>query len=115
MGGSDGMAVGEWAPEEAVDFLNFVSEKEWQEKYAEAFSTIPANKEAQDVVTNEALKQVLTVYNDASSVSMWLDTVFGQNIGNALNEGVVNMMAGQGSAQDIVKGVETAAAKADSL
>ena len=102
MGGSDGMAVGEWAPEEAVDFLNFVSEKEWQEKYAEAFSTIPANKEAQDVVTNEALKQVLTVYNDASSVSMWLDTVFGQNIGNALNEGVVNMMAGQGSAQDIV-------------
>lgn len=111
MGGSDGMAVGEWAPEEAVDFLNFVSEKEWQEKYAEAFSTIPANKEAQDVVTNEALKQVLTVYNDASSVSMWLDTVFGQNIGNALNEGVVNMMAGQGSAQDIVKGVETAAAK----
>ena len=63
------------------------------------------------MVTNEALKQVLTVYNDASSVSMWLDTVFGQNIGNALNEGVVNMMAGQGSAQDIVKGVETAAAK----
>ena len=58
-----------------------------------------------------ALKQVLTVYNNASSVSMWLDTVFGQNIGNALNEGVVNMMAGQGSAQDIVKGVETAAAK----
>ena len=46
MGGSDGMAVGEWAPEEAVDFLNFVSEKEWQEKYAEAFSTIPANKES---------------------------------------------------------------------
>ena len=28
MGGSDGMAVGEWAPEEAVDFLNFVSEKD---------------------------------------------------------------------------------------
>ena len=111
MGGSDGMAVGAWAPEEAVDFLNFVSEKEWQEKYAEAFSTIPASKEAQDVVTNEALKQVLDYYNDASSVSMWLDTVFGQNVGNALNEGVVNMMAGKGTADDIVKGVESAAAK----
>ena len=67
------------------------------------------------MVTNEALKQVLTVYNDASSVSMWLDTVFGQNIGNALNEGVVNMMAGQGSAQDIVKGVEPLRPRADSL
>ncbi|OZG68644.1 ABC transporter substrate-binding protein [Bifidobacterium eulemuris] len=111
MGGSDGMSVGAWAPDEAVDFLNFVSEKEWQEKYAEAFSTIPASVEAQEVVTNEALKQVLDVYNNASSVSMWLDTVFGQNIGNALNEGVVNMMAGQGTAEDIVKGVEDAAAK----
>jgi raffinose/stachyose/melibiose transport system substrate-binding protein len=111
MGGSDGMSVGAWAPEEAVDFLNFVSEKKWQEKYADAFSTIPANKEAQGVVANNALKEVLSVYNDASSVSMWLDTVFGQNIGNALNEGVVNMMAGKGSSSDIVKGVESAAAK----
>ena len=47
------------------------------------------------------------VISYASSVFV----LFGQNIGNALNEGVVNMMAGQGSAQDIVKGVETAAAK----
>lgn len=111
MGGSDGMTVGAWAPEEAVDFLNFISEKEWQEKFAKAFATIPASKEAQDAVTSDALKQVLSVYDNASSVSMWLDTVFGQNIGNALNEGVVNMMAGKGSAEDIVKGVEKAAAK----
>lgn len=105
------MTVGAWAPEEAVDFLNFISEKEWQEKFAKAFATIPASKEAQDAVTSDALKQVLSVYDNASSVSMWLDTVFGQNIGNALNEGVVNMMAGKGSAEDIVKGVEKAAAK----
>ena len=111
MGGSDGMSVGAWAPEEAVDFLNFVSEKEYQAKYAEAFSTIPTYKEAQAAVNKDALKQVLSVYDDASSVSMWLDTVFGQNVGNALNEGVVNMMAGKGTADDIVKGVEQAAAK----
>ena len=66
------------------------------------------------MVTNEALKQVLTVYNDASSVSMWLDTVFGQNIGNALNEGVVNMMAGQGSAKTSSR-VLNRCGKADSL
>lgn len=111
MGGSDGMTVGSWAPKEAVDFLNFVSQKSWQERYATAFSTIPASKEAQGSVTNNALKQVLSVYNNASSVSMWLDTQFGQNIGNALNEGVVNMMAGKGNAQDIIKGVQSAAAK----
>lgn len=111
LAGADGMSVGAWAPDAAVDFLNFISTKEWQEKYADAFVTIPAAKNAQGAVKNDALKQVLKVYDEASSVSLWLDTVFGQNIGNALNEGVVNMMAGKGNAQDIVKGVESAASK----
>lgn len=111
LAGADGMSIGAWAPQEAVDFLNFISEKEWQEKYATAFVTIPAAKNAQSAVTNDALKQVLKAYNQASSVSLWLDTVFGQNVGNALNEGVVNMMAGKGNAEDIVKGVEAAANK----
>ncbi|MEE1296567.1 MAG: extracellular solute-binding protein [Bifidobacterium sp.] len=111
LAGADGMSVGAWAPDAAVDFLNFISTKEWQEKYAEAFVTIPAAKNAQSAVTNDALKQVLKVYNDASSVSLWLDTELGQNIGNALNEGVVNMLAGKGNAQGIVKAMEDAAVK----
>lgn len=111
LAGADSMAVGEWAPQEAVDFLNFISSKEWQEKYAEAFVTIPAAKNAQGVVTNAALKETLAAYDNASYVSLWLDTVLGQNIGNALNEGVVNMLAGKGNAEDIVKSVEDAAAK----
>lgn len=111
MGGVDALAVGQWAPEEAVEFLNFVSEKDWQEKYAKAFSTIPASKEAQDAVTSSALKGALEAYNNASYVTIWLDTVFGQNVGNALNEGVVNMMAGKGTPQDVVKTIEDAAAK----
>ncbi|MBM6699979.1 extracellular solute-binding protein [Bifidobacterium pullorum subsp. saeculare] len=111
MGGMNAMAVGAWAPEEAVDFLNFISEKDYQEKYAKAFSTIPASKDAQEVVENPALKESLAVYGKAKSMSLWLDTLFGQNVGNALNEGVVNMMAGKGSAEDIIKGVESAAAK----
>lgn len=111
LAGVDGMSVGAWAPDEAVDYLNFISEKEWQEKYATAFVTIPAAKNAQSVVTNEALQQLLKSYDDAAYVSLWLDTVFGQNVGNALNEGVVNMMAGKGNAQDLVKGVKAAADK----
>jgi len=111
LAGVDGMTVGAWAPQEAVDFLNFISSKEWQEKYATAFVTIPAAKNAQGVVENPALKDLLGAYDKASSVTMWLDTVFGQNIGNALNEGVTNMMAGKGNAEDIVKNAENAASK----
>ena len=42
---------------------------------------------------------------------VWLDTMFGQNIGNALNAGVVDMLAGNGTPQGIVEAVNDAAAK----
>ena len=42
---------------------------------------------------------------------MWLDTLFGQNVGNALNVAVVNLLAGQGDAADIVTAVNDAANK----
>ncbi len=45
--------------------------------------TLPASKDAQSVVTDPALQEVLASYNDAGYVTVWLDTLFGQNVGNA--------------------------------
>jgi len=111
MGGVDGYSCWVNAPEECVDFLNFIVEKENQEAYADAFVTLPASQEAQGVVTDPALQEVLAAYNEAPYVSVWLDTLYGQNIGNALNVAVVDMFAGQGDAQAIVDAVNDAAAK----
>jgi multiple sugar transport system substrate-binding protein/raffinose/stachyose/melibiose transport system substrate-binding protein len=111
MGGSDGFACRKNAPAACVDFLNFAASKTNQEGYAKAFQTLPANQQSQDVVTDPALKDVLASYNKASYVMLWLDTMYGQNVGNALNGGVVNMLAGKGSPADIVSAVKTAAAK----
>jgi raffinose/stachyose/melibiose transport system substrate-binding protein len=41
----------------------------------------------------------------------FLDTEYGQNVGNAMNTAVVNLMAGKGTAADIVSGTNDAAAK----
>ena len=49
-------------------------------------------------MTDPSLKLVLDAYNAAPYVTVWLDTLFGQNVGNALNVAVVNLMAGQGDA-----------------
>jgi len=111
MGGVDGFSCHVDAPEQCVDFLNFIAEKDNQEAYATAFQTLPASQEAQGVVEGEALKNVLAAYNDAPYVSVWLDTLFGQNVGNALNVAVVDLLAGQGSAEDIVTAVNDAANK----
>lgn len=57
------------------------------------------------------MRDILGAYSDAAYMSVWLDTMLGQNVGNALNAGVVNMLAGQGTPEDIVSSVESAAAK----
>lgn len=111
MGGVDGFTCFVDAPAECADFLNFIAEKENQEGYAEAFVTLPASKDAQSVVTDPALQEVLESYNDAAYVTVWLDTLFGQNVGNALNTSVVEMLAGSGNPDKIVEAVNAAAAK----
>ncbi|MBN0041816.1 extracellular solute-binding protein [Cellulosimicrobium cellulans] len=111
MGGVDGYSCYVDAPDACADFLNFAMSKESQEAYATAFQTLPASKEAQGAVVDPALVSILEAYNEAPYVSVWLDTLYGQNIGNALNTAVVNMLAGQGTPEDIVTAVNDAAAK----
>jgi raffinose/stachyose/melibiose transport system substrate-binding protein len=111
MGGVDGYACSAKAPKECPAFLNFYMQKKYQENYAKAFQTLPASKDAQGVVKDPALQAILTSYNNAPYVQVWLDTLYGQNVGNALNSGVVNMLAGKGDAAGIVKTVTDAAAK----
>ena len=111
MGGLDGFSCSTEAPPECSEFLNFAMQKKYQEGYASAFHTLPASQEAQGVVTEPALMEVLASYNEAPYVSLWLDTLYGQNVGNALNAGVVNLLAGQGDSAAIVQGVVDAAAK----
>src|SRR5450830_1001423 len=111
MGGLDGNSCSKAAPAECSKFLNFTMQKKYQENYANAFHTLPASKDAQGVVTEPALTDVLASYNKAPYVSLWLDTLYGQNVGNALNSGVVDLLAGKGDPAAIVKGVTDAAAK----
>lgn len=112
MGGVDGYSCSAQAPAEACGkFLSFVLSKENQEAYAEAFVTLPANQESQGVITDPALQDVLAAYNDAAYVTVWLDTLLGQNVGNALNGGVVEMLAGSGSPEGVITSVNDALAK----
>ncbi|WP_326805461.1 extracellular solute-binding protein [Streptomyces sp. NBC_01788] len=111
MGGAGGYSLSKNAPKEALGFLQFVVTKEQQEAYAEAFDTIPVNKEAQGVVTEPYNISALQAFNKAAYSMQFLDTVYGQNVGNAMNIAVVNLMAGKGSATDIAKDVKAAAEK----
>ncbi|MEY9871725.1 raffinose/stachyose/melibiose transport system substrate-binding protein [Streptacidiphilus sp. MAP12-33] len=111
MGGTDGYSISKTAPKEALGFLQFLVTKEQQEAYTKAFVTIPVNKDAQSVVTESYSISALQSFNKAAYSIQFLDTEYGQNVGNAMNTAVVNLLAGQGSAADIVKATNDAAAK----
>ncbi|KAA9107895.1 ABC transporter substrate-binding protein [Microbacterium rhizomatis] len=112
MGGVDGYSCSVNAPKECVDFLNFVASADQQVAYYKAFSAPPVNTVAQKSVTEPYLQQVLEAYNKAPFVSQWLDTVLGQNVGNALNVAVVDMLAGKSDPEQFIQAVNDAAKKA---
>ena len=111
MGGSDAYSLSKNAPKEALEFLEFLVTKDQQEAYAKAFQSIPVNKDAQAVITQSYNVSALQAANKATYSMLYLDTQFGQNVGNAMNTAVVGLMAGQGSAAGIVSASNDAAAK----
>ena len=112
MAGVDAFSCSAKAPQPAcTDFLNFLATDEIQAAYSTAASAPPASTKAGAAVTDEVLKTVMGYNQKAAYVSLWLDTRLGQNIGNALNTGVVDMLAGQGDPAGIIKAANDAAAK----
>jgi raffinose/stachyose/melibiose transport system substrate-binding protein len=112
MAGVDGYSCSAKAPKPACsDFLNYIATAPVQQAYYKAFNAPPVNTEAQKVVTEPYLKSIMDAYNSAPYVSVWLDTLYGQNVGNALNVGVVDLLAGKGDAAGIIKAANNAAAK----
>jgi len=111
MGGVDGYSCSVKAPKECADFLNFIASADQQKAYYAAFSAPPVNKTAQAAVKEPYLQEVLAAYNKAPFVSQWLDTVLGQNVGNALNVAVVDLLAGKSNPQQMIQSVTDAAKK----
>jgi raffinose/stachyose/melibiose transport system substrate-binding protein len=113
LGGIDGNSCSAKAPKaECTAFLNYLVTTDVQKANYAAFHSPPVNTEAQKAITEPYLKSIVEAFSKAPFTSQWLDTVYGQNVGNALNIAVVDMLAGKGDAKHIVDTVQNAAKKA---
>jgi len=110
MAGGDGMSCYADAPAACADFLSYMVSDKVQEGYA-ATGSLPANPAGATGLTSPVLKQISETAKSVTFTQLWLDTTFGSAIGNAINNGTVNLLAGKGTAQDIVKAMTTAAAQ----
>ena len=110
MGGQGGFSCSAAAPKDLCsDFLALMNSEENQEGFYEAFGTIPLHDDAKDVVTNEYDEKMLDALAEASYVSDFLDTNYGQQVGNALNQAVVELLTGDTDPAGFVTTISDAA------
>lgn len=110
LGGGDGFGCAQDAPKECADLLAYIMSEDVQKQFAASGSGIPTVTAAQASLEDANLQAVAEGLSQASFVQLWLDTEFGTTVGNAMNEGIVNLFAGNGTPEDIVTRMQDAAA-----
>ncbi|HWR85344.1 MAG TPA: extracellular solute-binding protein [Rhodoglobus sp.] len=110
LGGGDGFSCSAWAPPECVELLQYISSPEVQSRFGEIGAGVPVTAGSESSVADPNLQLVLEGRDSASYVQLWFDTTFGPTVGGAMNEGIVSLFGGQGSADEIVTRMKDAAA-----
>jgi raffinose/stachyose/melibiose transport system substrate-binding protein len=110
LGGGDGFGCSADAPPQCADLLAYIMSDEVQARFAASGSGIPTVPSATSSLEDPNLVMVAEGLAEASFVQLWLDTAFGTTVGNAMNEGIVNLFAGTGSPEEIVQRMQDAAA-----
>lgn len=109
LGGGDAWACAQDAPDICVDFITYLLSDEVQTKFAENDMGLPTNPAATGSVADPALADLLQIRDEAPYVQLYFDTLFGENIGGAMNDEIALVFAGQSSPQGIVDATQAAA------
>lgn len=108
-GGGDGFSCSYQAPPECADFLKFLMTKENQIRYAELGIGLPVTEGAAEGVKDPNLQQVQQFRDEATYVQLYFDIAMQASVGQALNEAVANMFAGQATPDQVVAAIKEAA------
>lgn len=110
MGGKGGFSCSAGAPKKLCgEFLALMNSEKNQESFYTAFGSIPLHADAQDVVKNDYDKQMIDALNEATYVSNFLDTNYGQKVGTVLNQAVIELLTGKTTPAGLVKAITEAA------
>lgn len=106
LGGGDGFAVGANAPDEAVDFLKYITSADVQRRAAEIW-VIPTVGAAEDVVTgNPVFASIIQARNDAPYFQLYYDQFLPPALGGEVNDAVEALLAGVASPEETAARIE---------
>lgn len=109
-GGADGYAVGKDAPPEAVDFLCYLVSEAVAERFAATNTGIlPPTEAATDAVTDPTLAELLTKRAEATFAQLYLDQATTPALGQAINDAIQLLFAGQATPEDVAQQITDAA------
>jgi raffinose/stachyose/melibiose transport system substrate-binding protein len=97
----------------AVDFLKFMTNAQNAEKLTADIGWLsPVQGSATQANSFPQLQAALADMGKASQFAIWLDTVTNADVANAYLSGVEGLINGSATPNDVIKGVQDAAAKA---
>ena len=109
-GGGNGFAVGADAPPEAVEFLEYISTSAVADRWGETNSGIlPVVVGSEDSITDPNLTDVLDARAEADVVQLYLDQAYDPAFGEAINDAVELLFAGQASPEEVAQMIAGAA------
>ena len=110
-GGGDGFSCSVDAPPACADFLSFMLSDQEQKKFAALSVGPPILPGSETAVADTTLKSLIDFRNASSFVQLYFDKALPTAVGEALNDEIANMFAGQSSPEQIVSAVSDAAAQ----
>jgi raffinose/stachyose/melibiose transport system substrate-binding protein len=110
LGGGDGIAVGANAPDEAVEFLQFLTSAENQLAASEIW-VVPVVNGLEDVFEDDPVMQaIVEARNGAEYFQLYYDQFLPPAVGQAVNDAVETLFAGVGTPEEAAQAVEDEAA-----
>jgi raffinose/stachyose/melibiose transport system substrate-binding protein len=106
MGGGNGIAVGVNAPDEAVDFLRFLTNLDNQIVLTEIGVIIPVVKGAEEYIQDPNMVKVSEAVADAQYFQLYYDQYLPPAVGVVINDSVQGLFAGTMTPEDVGQAVE---------
>jgi raffinose/stachyose/melibiose transport system substrate-binding protein len=108
VGGGNGMAVGKNAPDAAVDFLKFLTNKENNAQYASVAGIIPTVKGAEVGLKDDNAKLVKAIVDKCTFFQLYLDQFLSPAAGGAVNDSVQAILAGTATPDQAMAAIQKA-------
>jgi raffinose/stachyose/melibiose transport system substrate-binding protein len=109
-GGGNGIAVGANAPDEAVEFLKFLTSQEAQR--GSAFFGLPVVKGLDDLFADQpVMASIVEARNNANYFQLYYDQFMPPAVGEAINDAVETLFAGVATPEEAAQAIEDVAAQ----